>query len=350
MVCMGGRKMAYFSIIIPVYNVEEWLERCLDSILCDSCKDMELILVDDGSTDGSGRICDRYARFYKNVRVLHKENGGLSSARNAGLEKASGEWISFIDSDDWVEKDSFRKVRDLIESLPEGQPDMIKFGYKKIGGASEETVIPCVPEGLYGHEEVIRTLLPVAFGGGRISDSRMHTFVLSSCAHIYRHSFLKETGIRFISERKIGSEDFLFIFSLYMRAASVLVTHEAWYNYDTREGSLTQRYRKDLFARYRYLGYLVLREVKKEKLEKDLAHDFRVLYIGLMYICIMNECEGPGGRLAQSRQAGKILNDPVLQKCLRRCSFRDGKSRIIAGYMRAKAAFPLCMIQWRKQG
>ena len=294
--------MAYFSIIIPVYNVEEWLERCLDSILGDSCKDMELILVDDGSTDRSGRICDRYARIYKNVRVIHKENGGLSSARNAGLEKASGEWISFIDSDDWVEKDSFRKVRNLIESLSDEQPDMVKFGYKKVGGAPEETVIPCVPEGLYGREEVIRKLLPVAFGGGRISESRMHTFVLSSCAHVYRHSFLKETGIRFISERKIGSEDFLFIFSLYMKAAFVLVTHEAWYNYDTREGSLTQSYRKDLFTQYRLLGSLIFRELKKEKLDKKLAEDFRVLYIGLMYICIMNECSGSGGHLNQGKK------------------------------------------------
>ena len=80
--------MPFFSVIIPVYNVEPYLERCLDSILNDKCKDLELILVDDGSADGSGMICDRYAAAHTNIKVIHKPNGGLSSARNAGLEIA----------------------------------------------------------------------------------------------------------------------------------------------------------------------------------------------------------------------------------------------------------------------
>jgi len=342
--------MFFFSIIIPVYNVEDWIERCVDSILCDDCKDMELILVDDGSTDSSGRICDRYAGEYENIQVVHKENGGLASARNAGLEKASGKWISFIDSDDWVDRNSYQEIRDLIESSEGEQPDMVKFGYKKIRESLEEIFIPCVHEGRYCHEEVISILLPMAFGGGRISNSTMHTFILSSCAHIYRHDFLKSTGIKFISERKIGSEDFLFIFSLYMKASSVLVTHLTWYNYDTREGSLTQSYKNDLFTRYRLLGRLVFRELKKEKLDKMLAEDFRVLYIGLMYICMMNECNGPGGFLSQAGRVRKILKHPAMRKCLLHCTFTDRKSRILAACMRTGAALPLCMIQWRKAG
>ncbi len=342
--------MAYFSIIIPVYNVEEWLERCLDSILCDDCKDMELILVDDGSTDGSGRICDRYAKVYENIRVIHKENGGLASARNAGLEKASGKWISFIDSDDWVDRNSYQQVRTLLETLQGEEPDIVKFGYKKVRESAEEIFIPCVSEGRYGHEEVISILLPKAFGGGRISDSTLHTFILSSCAHIYRHDFLKSTGVKFISERKIGSEDFLFIFSLYIKACSVLVTHLTWYNYDTREGSLTQSYRKDLFTRYRLLGRLIFRELKKEDLNRILADDFRVLYIGLMYICMMNECSGPGGRPDQVSRVREILKHPALKKCLRHRTFKDKKSRILAAFMRIGAALPLCMIQWKKTG
>ena len=90
------------SIIIPVYNVEKYLRECLDSILAQSYKDFEIILVDDGSTDSSGNICDEYSMKYENIKVLHKNNNGLSSARNAGLDIAQGEYILFIDSDDVV--------------------------------------------------------------------------------------------------------------------------------------------------------------------------------------------------------------------------------------------------------
>ena len=91
------------SIIIPVYNSENTLRRCLNSVLAQTFTDFECLLVDDGSTDDSGRICDEYAEKDKRFRVFHKENGGVSSARNVGLDNASGEWITFVDSDDWIE-------------------------------------------------------------------------------------------------------------------------------------------------------------------------------------------------------------------------------------------------------
>ena len=340
----------FFSIIIPVYNVGNWIERCLDSILADRCKDMELILVDDGSTDNSPAICDRYAASHTNVHVIHKTNGGLSSARNAGLEQAAGEWISFIDSDDWVDRDCFYDVKAFLEQKTDTKPDLIKFGYKKEWSSGSLTYIPCVPEGEYDRSKIIGELMPAAFGSGRISDSTIHTFILSSCAHIYRHDFLKQTGIRFVSERQVGSEDFLFLYSLYMQASSVYVTHTSWYNYDTREGSLTRRYRKDLYRQYRHLAGLVYRELEKAELRPALEKDFRFLYIGLMYICIMNECEGPGSRFEQAARVRKIIKDPAFRKCLRGQAFSDRKSTVLAWCMRTGAAWPLCMIQWKKTG
>ncbi len=90
------------SVIVPVYNVEKYMERCIDSIIAQTLKNIEIILVDDGSTDSSGSICDRYAEFDDRIKVIHKENGGLSDARNAGMAIASGKWYSFIDSDDYI--------------------------------------------------------------------------------------------------------------------------------------------------------------------------------------------------------------------------------------------------------
>lgn len=93
------------SIIVPVYNVEIYLRCCIDSILAQTYSNFELLLIDDGSTDASGKICDEYIMKDSRIRVFHKNNGGVSSARNMGLENAKGEWITFVDSDDWVDKD-----------------------------------------------------------------------------------------------------------------------------------------------------------------------------------------------------------------------------------------------------
>ena len=102
-------KREFISVIVPVYNVEYYLKQCLDSIVNQTYRNLEIILVDDGSTDRSGDICDEYAQIDARIKVIHKENGGLSSARNAGLDvcTSGGELIAFVDSDDWLELDMF---------------------------------------------------------------------------------------------------------------------------------------------------------------------------------------------------------------------------------------------------
>lgn len=117
------------SIIIPVYNVEKYLSKCLSSINPNSDGDFEIILIDDGSTDRSGAICDRYAKKYKKIFVFHKENGGLSSARNLGISVAKGKWITFIDSDDLVTEDYISLI--LKSILSKDDADIIMFKFKR---------------------------------------------------------------------------------------------------------------------------------------------------------------------------------------------------------------------------
>lgn len=107
------------SIVIPVYKVENTLERCVNSILCQDYADYEIILVDDGSPDRSGDICDGFAERYDNISVIHKENGGLSDARNAGINAANGEYITFIDSDDCIKRDTLPELMNIISAHPE---------------------------------------------------------------------------------------------------------------------------------------------------------------------------------------------------------------------------------------
>lgn len=104
------------SVIVPVYNAEEYLRKCVDSILYQTYSDLELLLINDGSTDSSGVVCDEYARKDYRVRVIHKENGGVSSTRNLGLDLAKGEYITFVDADDWIEHETYEKIFSQIES------------------------------------------------------------------------------------------------------------------------------------------------------------------------------------------------------------------------------------------
>ena len=105
-----------FSIIVPVYNVEKYLSKCIQSLIDQDYNDYEILLIDDGSTDKSGIICEQYAKKYENIYVFHKKNGGLSDARNYGLQKALGDYILFVDSDDWIKKDILKEFSDIIEN------------------------------------------------------------------------------------------------------------------------------------------------------------------------------------------------------------------------------------------
>ena len=116
------------SVIVPVYNVETYLNRCIDSIINQTYKNLEIILVDDGSTDKSGKICDKYAAIDSRIKVIHKKNGGLVSARKYGVMNATGDYITDVDSDDWIENQAFSY---MIEKLSQYNPDMLVLGHKK---------------------------------------------------------------------------------------------------------------------------------------------------------------------------------------------------------------------------
>ena len=228
----------FFSLILPAYNVEAYLERCLRSILAQKMTDYEVILVDDGSQDNTSLICDAFAEVYDHIHVIHKENGGLSSARNAGLQRACGQYVWFIDSDDWIESSALTILREACNT----GADIVKFGYIRAKGV-ERKAHPCVlTVGEYVGDST-EMLLNFAL---------LHTseYQLSVWSHVYRRSFLKKNDMSFVSERIVGSEDYLFNLQALVRADAMLVIGKDLYVYDLRQGSLTQSYKPDLAQRY----------------------------------------------------------------------------------------------------
>lgn len=147
------------SIIIPVYNTEQYLPRCLDSILSQSFTDFEPLLIDDGSADGSGLICDSYADRDRRIRVFHKENGGVSSARNLGVKEAKGEWICFVDSDDELLAGGLQTMVDGISD----EVDMVMAGYYELEGESLQTDTSSFgKDGIIDRNEALLMMYPSA--------------------------------------------------------------------------------------------------------------------------------------------------------------------------------------------
>ena len=126
---MSSYENELVSIIVPVYNVEQYLEKCVNSIINQSYKNLEIILVDDGATDNSGKICDELAKLDNRIKVYHKENGGLSDARNYGVERATGEYIGFVDSDDYIDPKMYEK---LYEAIKKENVDVVECSFKII--------------------------------------------------------------------------------------------------------------------------------------------------------------------------------------------------------------------------
>lgn len=216
------------TFVIPVYNVEAYLPQCLDSILSQTTQVCELVLVDDGSKDNSGSICDQYQQEYKNIKVIHKPNGGLASARNAGLAQAEGAYIAFVDSDDYIKPGTVAKLLRWIEETP---ADVCFLELTKVypDGCSE-------PMG----ENLIRSEIQNKKADQVLSFlASRPKFPGSACGKLLRRSFLEAHGLCFPDDRRL-SEDLIFCLNVYFAAESFDYLDFPYYCYrQARSGSIT---------------------------------------------------------------------------------------------------------------
>lgn len=240
-----------FSIIVPVYGVEKYISECLESILAQSFTDFELIAVDDGSKDGCPEILDSFAETDSRVRVIHKENGGLVSARKAGIEVANGDYIINVDGDDSVEPGYFEKAKALIAKY---DPDIITFGLNYDYGDRKTPDLEMIPEGLYS-ESRLRTVTDSML---LTPDMRhMHYFLW---AKAFRKSLIKEIQTGADNRISMG-EDVMCVIPAYCRAKSVYVSSEIVYNCRCRTDSMSRSYKASHFDDIA-LGVSLLRKVE----------------------------------------------------------------------------------------
>lgn len=210
------------SVIIPVYNIVDYLRECVESVLSQTYHNLEIILVDDGSTDGSGELCDRFAKLDNRVRVIHKENGGASDARNAGLDRVTGDYISFIDGDDYIDKEMYSCMEFIVENREDisfvacGMIDFHNHAKKEIT-ADRFTILD--------KEQAYSCFYKVC----------KDIVGCSCCNKLYKRELFRE--LRF--EKGIRGEDYELLYRLLDKCHSIACVPEAFYYYRDRPGSTT---------------------------------------------------------------------------------------------------------------
>lgn len=214
------------SVIVPVFNTKKYLSKCVQSILDQTFNDIEIVLVDDGSTDGSSELCDRFAEEQKNITVVHKNNGGLSSARNAGIKASKGDYIGFVDSDDFINPSMYKRLFDVIN----GRPGVIgNVNYTRVTESGEIIRAKCPHDSpdLTSKIDYYRELL-------------LHTGDSSVCTKLFPASLF--TMFQFDETRL--NEDVLFMFQISEQFSEIAYTGTIEYNYLIRAGSLSNGYGK----------------------------------------------------------------------------------------------------------
>ena len=325
--------MELISVIVPVYNVEKYLRRCVNSILKQSYQDIEIILVDDGSKDSSGSICDEYKNKDNRVHVIHKSNGGLGFARNSGLDIASGEYVTFIDGDDYIGQTHLEQMYNLIKDTG---TDTCMGGHTKVYATSKvEHKNVCA--GRVFTDDVKEQILPRMCG----ADNTGHDYIeMSACMVLFSNRIIQDNNVRFVSERELISEDLVFDFSYYPLSKGVCCGSMVDYYYCDNEGSLTTKYRPDRFSSQVKL-YGVIREKAREiGIEKlcILRMNTTLVAIARYSIKLEEKFKKENGKSKTKKNIQLICNDPLLEEVLRHYHDRGTKiaTRIVNNFIKKK--------------
>lgn len=327
--------MKLVSIIVPVYNAEDSLERCVRSLLSQTYKKIEILLVNDGSKDRSGELCDGFSLREEGIKVIHKENGGVSSARNAGIDAAAGEYIQFVDSDDWIESDFTER---LVREIEDNNAELVISGFTFIEN-----------EGISLKKLAPRLFETVEEWSNDFGELYQNYFLNSPCNKLFLR---KKIRGRFPENISLG-EDCIFALEYLRRVTRIKLTDAVGYCYDMEsEGSLTKQYNEDDFQTAKllyqkakdYATEIFGRFCGENKVKYVFLQDLR-RYLFQMYMrADWNKIE----KIACVRSLSK---DEVLKECLsgmEECSLNQKILFGLLGHGNIRLLFLYLKIGWRK--
>lgn len=304
--------MSKVSIIVPVYKVENYLEQCVESIMNQTLQDIEIILVDDGSPDKCPKICDEYANKDTRIKVIHKKNGGLSSARNAGIKVATGEYIGFVDSDDYIELDMYEN---MYNTAVENNVDFVMSDYYRFSENERYSVSLDIEGGLYNRTNIIEKIFPQL-----IMKSDINYGPLLAVWHcIYKRTFLEKNNLLFDEEVKY-SEDNLFSSIVGYKADSFYYMKEdCFYNYRYNPNSISKTYKPDAWDVYVKMNNR-LNNIFMNVDDYDFKNQIKAHIIYYAFNCINHVGYSDKRLIEKYKEIKKILNTLELRN-----GFKDFK-------------------------
>lgn len=297
--------MPKVSVIIPVYNVERYLPYCVDSVLAQTFVDWNLLLIDDGSPDNSGTLCDRYAEKDKRITVIHKENGGVSSARNIGLEHAKGEWVAFLDADDYLDVNTLKFLINTVESYPAA--DVVDYPILRNAGSKDEKKMDTVDE----------IIVKSSIKG---IDSYWFQHPRFECwGRLYKREKLE--GIRFNTRLRIG-EDTVFFMHYLVRCSTLVAIPDGLYAYCYRESSTMGSIQSDK---------LLSNDLLMLELMEDEVY-VRPILAAILYRMIIPKLQEHKIKMREIAKYKKYLSKVGIWKLL--CSSLPIKAKIIVSLLK----------------
>lgn len=309
---MSDSKKIAVSIVVPVYNAAPYLRKCLDSVVNQTLRNVEIIFIDDGSTDGSSEICKEYAAKDNRVVYYKKENEGLAAARQDGIERANGEYVGFVDSDDWLELNMYERMYE--EALKE-TADIVFCNC--FFNDSETDRIHLEP-GVYDRKGIQEKILPRSLSG--ISPKGSNSVIRwSNCLRIYKLALIKENGISFGRNFR-RSQDLQLTFETTLHAQKyVSLNNEYLYHNRTAEnaGSLSRGYTKNYWTLIRPLIDVLYKDVEKYK-EQDLINQMHLCSFFFAASGVKNEYEKSSFSFFKKiKMLNEVVKDPVIQNAIK---------------------------------
>ena len=291
------------SIIVPIYGVEKYIKKCVDSILSQTYNEIEVILVDDGSPDQCPSICDEYAKKDSRVRVIHKKNGGLVSARQAGLKVAHGDYIGFVDGDDWIESDMYNEMARIADKY---SPDIIASNFYCDFDDKTEISDQCFEAGYYDKERLLKEIYPIMLYRGEF-----YRFGISpNCWSKLFKKDLLERNLPLVDTRITMGEDAAFTYPCLLEAKSIYCIKKPMYHYRILQSSMSRIYDSKL-EDIIFLPYEAICKANS-KSDFDISNQLAYYYIYLANFIIRNQAKAKAN---VKKFAHRLLSNKELEKC-----------------------------------
>lgn len=320
--------MPKVSILVPIYNVEKYLEQCIESIINQTLKDIEIILVDDGSPDNCPQMCDNYAKKDSRIKVVHKKNGGLSSARNAGIEVATGDYIGFVDSDDYIELDMYEKMYIIAK---ENNVDFVMSDYCRVSSEGKVKATLDIDEGIYNKNKIKKEVFPTLI----MSDDINYGSLLSVCYCLYKRDLFIKNNLMFDDEIKYSEDNLFSSIMGYKINSFYYMKGKYFYNYRYNPNSISKTYKVDSWDIYVNMNNK-LKDLFLNVEDYDFRNQLNAHIIYYAFNCINHVGNSDKSFSYKYKEIKRILNTKEL---------KDGFKNFKAGNISTKLKISMWMLK-----